>query len=281
MADESPLTIGAPAWIPAGCTQARYQVPSELMFGNGRPSWLPVYILSFEADGKSAIFTLEWDPSIKIKTFLKDTHPRLRDENVEDLSSMKFVNEGAVLQNLTRRFVENEFFTSLGRSVYVSVNPIHRQVRSTGGYRNDTSTIFSYLDRVQKSPHIYHAADQLFRTVVEALRSQTVVVRGMSGSGKTECFKHIAQFMINVDGHRNPQETEFPTYEPLGTFQNPFLCNGTPVSRGLSAWLAVMELFGTAQTERNEHSSRHSKILKFHYGYGANLSHTYFVSPPK
>lgn len=271
MEGSSQLSIGAAAWIPAGCTQARYQVPSELMFGNGKPSWLPVYIVSFEADGSSAIFTLEWDPSIKIKTFLKDTLPRQINENVEDLSALKFVNEGAVVQNLTRRFVDNQFFTSIGRSVYVSVNPIHRLVRSSGGHRNDTTTIFSHLDRLQKSPHVYHAADQLYRGVVEDLRSQTVIVRGMSGSGKTECFKHIAQYMINADGHRNPQEAEYPTYEPLGTFQNPLLCNGTPISKGLTAWTAVLELFGTAQTERNECSSRHSKVLNFHYGHDGHI----------
>lgn len=265
------LSVGAAAWIPAGCTQARYQIPSELMFGNGKASWLPVYVLSFESDGNSAIFTLEWDPSVKIKTLLKDTFPRLNNENVDDLSEMAFVNEGSVVQNLTRRFVDNQFFSSLGRSVYVSVNPIHRLVRSSGGYRNDTSSMFSYLDRLQKSPHVYHAADQLYRTVVEDLRSQSVILRGMSGSGKTECFKHIAQYMINVDGHRNPQEVEFPSYEPLGTFQNPFLCNGSPISRGLTAWIAVLELFGTAQTERNENSSRHSKLLRFHYGHDGHI----------
>jgi myosin heavy subunit len=275
--DGAPLFVGAAAWIPAACTQARYQAPSELMFGNGKPSWLPVSILSFEADGNSAIFALEWDPSIKIKTFLKDTHSRQKSENCEDLSTMKFVNEGAVMQNLTRRFVENDFFTSLGRSVYVSVNPIHRLVRSAGGHHSSTATIYAYLDRAKKAPHVYHAADALYRAVVEDMRSQTAVMRGMSGSGKTECLKHIAQFMITADLHRHAQETEFPSYEPLGTSQNPFLCNGSPVSRGVSAWLAVLELFGTAQTERNENSSRHSKLLRFHYGQGKKREHVDLV----
>ena len=262
------LTIGSAAWIPASCTQARYVFPSELMFGNGKPSWLPVYVVSFEADGKSAIFTLEWDPSIKIKTLLKDAYPRQRDENCENLAALKYVNEGAVVQNLATRFVDNEFVTCIGRSVYVSVNPNHRLVRSSGGYRNDTSTIYAYLDRLKRTPHIYHAAESLHRSVVEDMRSQTAVIRGMSGSGKTEALKHVVQFMVNVDVHRHVQETELPTYEPLGTHLNPFLCNGTPISKGVAAWLAVLEFFGTAQTEKNEQSSRHSKLLNFHYGHG-------------
>ena len=269
MASSERLGIGSSAWIPASCTQARYQVPGELMFGNGKPVWLPVSVVSFEADGKSAIFSMEWDSSIKIKAPLKDSVLREKDEITDDLSKLKSVNEAAVINQLCQRFVSNAFATAIGRTSYVALNPIHRVVRHLGGHRNDTAEIYSYLDRNTRLPSIYHAADKAYRTVVEDLSSQTIILRGCCGSGKTETLKHIAQYLLVADApSRVNREHEFPTYEPLGTVHNPILTTDTPVSKGVAAWLAVLDFFGSAQTEKNENSSRHTKLLKFNYGSG-------------
>jgi myosin heavy subunit len=239
------------------------------MFGNGKPVWLPVSVVSFEADGKSAIFSMEWDVSIKIKAPLKDSVLREKDENTDDLSKLKSVNEAAVLNQLCQRFVSNAFVTAIGRSSYVALNPIHRIVRHLGGHRNDTAEIYSYLDRNAKQSSVYHAADKAYRTVVEDLLSQTIILRGCCGAGKTETLKHIAQYLLVADApSRITREHEFPTYEPLGTVHNPILNVDTPIAKGVAAWLAVLDFFGSAQTEKNENSSRHAKLMKFNYGAG-------------
>ena len=266
------LGIGSSAWIPANCTQARYQIPGELMFGNAKPVWLPVQVISFEADGKSAIFTLEWDPSIKIKAQIKDCVARENVENIDDLSNLNNVSEASVMSQLCRRYVNHNFFTAIGRSTYISLNPIHQLVRQLGGHRNDAAQMFMYLDKTTKQPSIYYIADKAYRSAVEDMMSETIVMRGCSGSGKTENLKHIVQYLFTADQlSRTPRAVDFPTYEPLGTVFNPFMFVDTPFAKGTAAWLAVMDCFGSAQTERNENSSRHTKLLRFHYGSGLKL----------
>lgn len=263
------MNIGSLAWVAASSTQARVAVPPELAVGNGKPAWLPVTLYSIEADGRSALFSLDWDNSVKIKCPLKDAYPRIPEDVVADLSTLQEVNEGAIISSLCQRFADCEFVSTIGRASCLFVNPIHRLVRKMEGHFNSTSAIYAYLDQEDSSPSLYQMADRTYRSVVEDAMDQSVIFRGAYGSGKTEAFKHFVQFVLVADTpYRFQKDHEYPSYELLGSCTNPFLVSGNPVDRGVAAWLAVLDLFGSVRTDRNESSSRHAKTVKFSFGLG-------------
>jgi myosin heavy subunit len=263
------MNIGSLAWVPASSTQARVVVPAELAVGNGKPAWLPVTLYSLESDGRSALFSLEWDTTVKIKCLIKDALPRVPDDVAADLSTLQVLNEGSLLNSVCQRFADYEFVSTIGRASCLFVNPIHRLVRKFEGHFNRTSAIYGYLDQQDSSPSLYQIADRAYRSVVEDAMDQSVIFRGAYGSGKTEALKHFIQYILVADTpFRFQKDHENSSYELIGSHANPFLLSNCPIDRGVAAWIAVLDLFGSVRTDRNESSSRHAKTIKFSFGLG-------------
>lgn len=66
---------------------------------------------------------------------------------------------------------------------------------------------------------------------------QTIVISGISGSGKTESSKHVIEYLCNSDG---------------GKFDNSIIWNATP----------ILEAFGNAITTHNKDSSRFCNLVE-------------------
>lgn len=103
----------------------------------------------------------------------------------------------------------------------------------------------------QEEPHIYAVADNAYRAMKATTLSQSIIVSGESGAGKTESCKFIMKYLANlggVDGHLSSLEETILEANP------------------------VLESFGNAKTIRNKNSSRFGKFTEIHFDNNFKLS---------
>jgi myosin-6 len=82
-------------------------------------------------------------------------------------------------------------------------------------------------------PHVFAIADKAFRDMKVVKQSQSIIVSGESGAGKTESTKYILKYLCDSYGvEAGPLEQK--------------LLNANP----------ILEAFGNAKTTRNNNSSR-------------------------
>lgn len=256
-------------WIPSSVTQARYNIPGELMYGNGRAVWLPATISQASDDGSST-YALDWDASVKVKANDSDVLPRGQSENTspDDLVQLECPNEGSVIFALGERFRKAQLVVKLSRN-FVYINPVNRMYREHGSHKNSMTEM--YNDGSNSGLNIYSIAEEAHRIVSETLINQTVILRGCSGSGKTELSKYMLQYFLFAEApRRDPATTENPTYVSLGHAANPFLYDTTRIAKGVAASSLIMDAFGSSPTEKSPMSSRLVRNTKLQY----NMSKT-------
>mmetsp|Transcript_248 Transcript_248/g.410 ORF Transcript_248/g.410 Transcript_248/m.410 type:complete len:1405 (+) Transcript_248:358-4572(+) len=163
------------------------------------------------------------------------------DTGVDDMTSMTHINEPAILSNLHKRALKDKPYTFMG-PVMVAVNPL----------RKIDSKLTAGDPAVSNQPHPFAVAESAYQQLKFACNqvnrgmepdtpvSQTVVVGGESGAGKTESSKMVLRHLVARNGG--------------GTLDKKLLGNNV-----------ILESFGNAQTLRNANSSRFGKLLKLHF----------------
>ena len=107
-------------------------------------------------------------------------------------------------------------------------------------------------------PHIFAIADSAYRNMKGTKKSQSIVVSGESGAGKTETSKHVMKYLTSLSGIPG---------EKLGHLEE-VIIEANP----------ILESFGNAKTIRNKNSSRFGKFIEIHFDSasvltGASISH--------
>lgn len=102
--------------------------------------------------------------------------------------------------------------------------------------------------------------------------SQSIIVSGESGTGKTESTKYILRYLCEAASTASAIETKILDGEIF------FL--GMPVELDLLFFVAnpILEAFGNSKTTRNNNSSRFGKFIEVHYDtkwqvVGGHISH--------
>ncbi|KAA3677073.1 uncharacterized protein DEA37_0003119 [Paragonimus westermani] len=104
------------------------------------------------------------------------------------------------------------------------------------------------------SPHIYGLAEQCLRYMRETGSHQSIIISGLSGSGKTETAKHSLKYLVRESVRKRHRQTD----NPGAGFENELghiLLQSNP----------ILEAFGNAQTIRNNNSSRFGKFMTLFY----------------
>nr|GMD12172.1 myosin-9-like isoform X1 [Ipomoea batatas] len=157
---------------------------------------------------------------------------------VDDMTKLSYLHEPGVLQNLKSRYQLNEIYTYTG-SILIAINPFQKlphiyDIHMMEQYRG------SGLGEL--SPHVFAIADVAFRAMMNEGKSNSILVSGESGAGKTETTKMLMRYLAYLGGRKG---TEGRTVEQQVLESNP-----------------VLEAFGNAKTVRNN-NSRISKLLSF------------------
>ncbi|CAI0560601.1 unnamed protein product [Linum tenue] len=167
---------------------------------------------------------------------------------VDDMTRLSYLHEPGVLQNLRSRYDMNEIYTYTG-SILIAVNPFMRLP-----HLYDIHMMAQYKGAAfgELSPHPFAVADAAYRQMIHEGISQSILVSGESGAGKTESTKLLMRYLAYMGGRA---ATEGRTVEQQVLESNP-----------------VLEAFGNAKTVRNNNSSRFGKFVEIQFDQKGRIS---------
>ncbi|XP_061761188.1 unconventional myosin-XV [Nerophis ophidion] len=160
-------------------------------------------------------------------------HREQREEDgVEDMTQLEEMHEGAVLQNLRKRFQREFIYTYIG-SILVSVNPY----KMYNIYGTDMVLKYKGCALGENPPHLFAIANAAYSKMMDAKHYQVIIISGESGSGKTEATKLVLRYLVAL--HQT--------------------CK---LSQQILEAAPLLESFGNAKTVRNDNSSRFGKYME-------------------
>ncbi|PPR95106.1 hypothetical protein GOBAR_AA25555 [Gossypium barbadense] len=167
---------------------------------------------------------------------------------VDDMTKLAYLHEPGVLQNLRSRYDMNEIYTYTG-NILIAVNPFRKLP-----HLYDSHMMAQYKGAAfgELSPHPFAVADAAYRLMINEGVSQSILVSGESGAGKTESTKLLMQYLAYMGGRA---AAEGRTVEQQVLESNP-----------------VLEAFGNAKTVRNNNSSRFGKFVEIQFDRRGRIS---------
>jgi myosin heavy subunit len=162
---------------------------------------------------------------------------------VEDNCALLHLHEPGLLHNLRYRYKTDAIYTYTA-FILIAVNPYQR-----------LAELYSKLEPYRGKaigvmpPHVYAIGDRAHRLMKAERHSQTCVISGESGSGKTESAKYIMTYLAFVGKPADDQSS--PSAIDHGTL----VIQSNP----------VLEATGNAKTLRNNNSSRFGKFIEMHF----------------
>ncbi|KAF5935257.1 hypothetical protein HYC85_026386 [Camellia sinensis] len=128
------------------------------------------------------------------KAFPKDTEAP--PGGVDDMTKLSYLHEPGVLQNLATRYELNEIYTYTG-NILIAINPFQRLP-----HLYDTHMMEQYKGAGfgELSPHVFAVADVAYRAMINEGKSNSILVSGESGAGKTETTKMLMRYLAHLGG---------------------------------------------------------------------------------
>uniref|UniRef100_A0A8C1C412 Unconventional myosin-VI n=1 Tax=Cyprinus carpio carpio TaxID=630221 RepID=A0A8C1C412_CYPCA len=153
-------------------------------------------------------------------------------KHVEDNCSLMYLNEATLLNNVRVRYSKDKIYTFVA-NILIAVNPYFEISKL---YSPESIKQYQGRSLGTLPPHVYAIADKAYRDMKVLKMSQSIIVSGESGAGKTENTKFVLRFY-------------WVTLSSLRIVEaNPLL-----------------EAFGNAKTVRNNNSSRFGKFVEIHF----------------
>ncbi|KAK6265916.1 hypothetical protein QUC31_016753 [Theobroma cacao] len=168
---------------------------------------------------------------------------------VDDMTKLAYLHEPGVLQNLRCRYDINEIYTYTG-NILIAVNPFRRLPHL---YDNHMMEQYKGAALGELSPHPFAVADSAYRQMINEGISQSILVSGESGAGKTESTKMLMRYLAYMGGRANKEGERSVEQKVLES--NP-----------------VLEAFGNAKTVRNNNSSRFGKFVELQFDQRGRIS---------
>ncbi|GAV80711.1 Myosin_head domain-containing protein/IQ domain-containing protein/DIL domain-containing protein [Cephalotus follicularis] len=212
-------------------------------------AWVAAEIVDFV--GKQVqIQTSSWKKVMAApeKVFPRDCDEEDEHGGVDDMTKLTYLNEPGVLYNLQRRYALNDIYTYTG-SILIAVNPFTKLPHL---YNVHMMEQYKGAPFGELSPHVFAVADASYRAMMKEGQSQSILVSGESGAGKTETTKLIMQYLTYVGGRAAGDDR---TVEQQVLESNPLL-----------------EAFGNARTVRNDNSSRFGKFVEIQFDTNGRIS---------
>ncbi|XP_015887580.3 myosin-6 isoform X2 [Ziziphus jujuba] len=167
---------------------------------------------------------------------------------VDDMTKLAYLHEPGVLQNLKCRYDINEIYTYTG-NILIAVNPFRRLPHL---YDNHMMEQYKRVAFGELSPHPFAIADYAYRLMINEGISQSILVSGESGAGKTESTKMLMRYLAYIGGRAAKE--------------------GRSVEQKVLESNPVLEAFGNAKTVRNNNSSRFGKFVELQFDQKGRIS---------
>ncbi|XP_055817494.1 myosin-11-like [Solanum dulcamara] len=167
---------------------------------------------------------------------------------VDDMTKLSYLHEPGVLQNLKTRYELNEIYTYTG-NILIAINPFQKLPHL---YDPHMMQQYKGAPLGELNPHVFAIADVAYRAMIHEGKSNSILVSGESGAGKTETTKMLMRYLAYLGGRA---ATEGRTVEQQVLGSNP-----------------VLEAFGNAKTVRNNNSSRFGKFVEIQFDKHGRIS---------
>ncbi|XP_053078528.1 unconventional myosin-VI isoform X6 [Acinonyx jubatus] len=212
---------------------------------DGKPVWAPHPTDGFQMGNIADIGpdSLTIEPlNQKGKTFLaliNQVFPAEEDskKDVEDNCSLMYLNEATLLHNIKVRYSKDRIYTYVA-NILIAVNPYFDIPKI---YSSETIKSYQGKSLGTMPPHVFAIADKAFRDMRVLKMSQSIIVSGESGAGKTENTKFVLRYLTESYGTGQDIDDRIVEANPL------------------------LEAFGNAKTVRNNNSSRFGKFVEIHF----------------
>ncbi|KAI2644287.1 Unconventional myosin-VI [Labeo rohita] len=154
-----------------------------------------------------------------------------------DISSLMYLNEATLLNNVRVRYSKDKIYTFVA-NILIAVNPYCEIPKL---YSPETIKQYQGRSLGTLPPHVYAIADKAYRDMKVLKMSQSIIVSGESGAGKTENTKFVLRYLTTSYGTGQDIDERIVEANPL------------------------LEAFGNAKTVRNNNSSRFGKFVEIHF----------------
>ncbi|KAL2469602.1 Myosin-10 [Abeliophyllum distichum] len=134
-------------------------------------------------------------------------------------------------------------------NILIAVNPFQRLPHL---YNNDVMEQYKGMSIGELSPHPFAIADAAYRQMINEGVSQSILVSGESGAGKTESTKMLMGYLAHMGGRAGAE--------------------GRSVEQQVLESNPVLEAFGNAKTVRNNNSSRFGKFVELQFNNMGKIS---------
>ncbi|KAI6208321.1 hypothetical protein M3Y96_00103000 [Aphelenchoides besseyi] len=200
------------------------------------------FVLGRIIDVGAESVTVQLEPPLKgeRRATYDATVPAVEDQekDVNDNCNLMFLNEGTLLHNCRLRYKRKKIYTYVS-NILISINP-YEQI--PGLYSHEKIREYCGRSLGVLPPHIFAIADKAYRELKRQGESQSIIVSGESGAGKTESQKSILHFLCEN-----------------------FSDKSKPIERRILETNPILEAFGNAKTLRNNNSSRFGKFVEVHF----------------
>lgn len=168
--------------------------------------WEPAIVKSLKKD-VMIVETLEGEPyTVEVCDIMKKSDLPA-DDQVDDLTSLSILNEASVLNAVRGRYTSGEIYTYSGL-VLVALNPYC----SRPFYGREVVWAHRGKKRDQLAPHLFAVAEEAFQGLLAGEMSQSIIINGESGAGKTMSTRLIMRYFseaIDEVTERNDSSGKF------------------------------------------------------------------------
>ncbi|KAG5055444.1 hypothetical protein JHK85_007954 [Glycine max] len=211
-------------------------------------AWIDSEVLEVKGEEIKVLCTSGKTVVVKASSiYHKDTE--VPPSGVDDMTKLAYLHEPGVLDNLRSRYDINEIYTYTG-NILIAVNPF---IKLPHLYDSHMMAQYKGAAFGELNPHPFAVADAAYRLMINEGISQSILVSGESGAGKTESTKLLMRYLAYMGGRAAVAEGR--TVEQKVLESNP-----------------VLEAFGNAKTVRNNNSSRFGKFVEIQFDQSGRIS---------
>ena len=259
-----------------------------------RPMYVPARVAeTLDQSTNKILCETELSPKMRVEQPFEMVWPRNDITDLDDMIDYTHLHEPAVLRNIEQRYLRKQIYTKAGE-ILIVMNPyklvmdehqvgIYDQLYMKKYRESPPPSKLRLLSdkerrRLSLPPHIFETANDVYQTIIQHSQSQSIIISGESGAGKTETTKQIMQYIANLSSVKSTgknvptdlvsaRRRSLSSRDSLNAYIGQKDEKNVPlIEKQLLQSNPILESFGNAKTLRNNNSSRFGKYLRIVFG---------------